>query len=70
VLFASHHLPDVASLADRIAIMVDGTVVAQGTLAELTRKAGVTWSTMGPPPIEVVYRVLVSRNRRHLREVA
>ena len=63
VLFASHHLQDVACLAQRIVLLVSGEVVADGSLAELAAAAGVPWSTgLTDPPIERVYRVLVSRS--------
>lgn len=65
VLFASHHLHDVACLAERIVLLVEGQVVAQGSVAELAAAAGVPWSaSLADPPIERVYRVLVSRSRR------
>jgi ABC-type multidrug transport system ATPase subunit len=70
VLFASHHLADVASLADRMAIMVGGAVAAQGTLGELARRAGISSPSTCLPPIETVYRLLVTRHRRPIREVA
>ncbi len=64
VLFASHHLHDVARLADRILVMVDGRVAAQGTLPELAAAAGVSWSeVMAEAPIERIYRILVGRQR-------
>jgi len=64
VLFASHDLYDVALLADRLVVMVDGRVVAGGTLAELAAAAGVRWSPDAvEPPIERVYRALVERGR-------
>ena len=66
VLFASHHLHDVALLADRIVVMVDGRVTAQGSLADLAAAAGVHWSARDEvldPPIERIYRVLVRRGR-------
>jgi len=71
LLFASHQLQDVAALADRIVVMVQGRVVAQGSLAELARAAGVACDAAPPElPIERVYRILVSRGRasaaRHL----
>ena len=71
VLFASHQLHDVAQLADRIVVMVQGRVVAQGSLAELAAAAGVSCEPAPPePPIERIYRILVSRGReavaRHL----
>ncbi len=70
VLFASHHLPDVAALADRIVVMVDGRTVARGTLAELAATAGVArGETMGEAPIDTIYRVLVTRGRAALRLV-
>lgn len=64
VLFASHHLHDVAALADRIVLLVDGCVVAQGSLAELAAAAGVQYHAgLAEPPIERIYRVLVRRSR-------
>ena len=64
VLFASHHLHDVALLADRIVLLVDGRVVAEGSLAELAAAADVPWSAeLADPPIERIYRVLVHRSR-------
>ena len=65
VLFASHHLHDVALLADRIVLLVEGRVVAQGSLAELAASAGVPWhASVADPPIERIYRVLVRRSRQ------
>ena len=65
VLFASHHLHDVACLAHRIVLLVGGEVVAQGSLPELAAAAGVPWSSgITDPPIERVYRVLVGRSRQ------
>lgn len=65
VLFASHHLHDVACLAHRIVLLVGGKVVAQGSLPELAAAAGVPWSAgITDPPIERVYRVLVDRSRQ------
>jgi ABC-2 type transport system ATP-binding protein len=64
VLFASHHLHDVACLAQRIVLLVAGRVVAHGSLPELAAAAGVPWSAgLTDPPIERVYRVLVERSR-------
>lgn len=64
VLFASHHLNDVAALADRIVVMVDGRVAAQGTLDELAAAAGVSRDDVGgEAPIDRIYRVLVTRGR-------
>jgi ABC-type multidrug transport system ATPase subunit len=64
VLFASHQLHDVALLAGRIVVMVQGRVVAQGSLAELAEAAGVACDAAPPePPIERIYRILVSRGR-------
>jgi ABC-2 type transport system ATP-binding protein len=66
VLFASHHLHDVACLAQRIVLLVAGQVVAEGSLPELAAAAGVPWSAgITDPPIERVYRVLVGRSRAH-----
>lgn len=61
VLFASHHLSDVALLADRIAVMVEGKLVACGTLEELAVRTGVSWDArVMDAPIERIYRRLVS----------
>ena len=69
VLFASHHLSDVALLADRVAILVDGVIEAHGTMAELARRAAVPWNG-GQPPLEAIYRTLVARSRGWKPEVA
>lgn len=64
VLFASHHLHDVALLADRIVLMIDGRVVAHGSIGELAAAAGIPWTADdNDPPIERIYRVLVRRSR-------
>ena len=64
VLFASHHLHDVAVLADRIVLLVEGRIVAQGSLAALAATAGVPFNAaLVDPPIERIYRVLVNRSR-------
>lgn len=64
VLFASHQLHDVALLADRIVVMVQGKVVAQGSLAELAQAAGIACDAApSEPPIERIYRILVRRGR-------
>jgi ABC-type multidrug transport system ATPase subunit len=60
VLFASHYLSDVALLADRIAVMVGGQLVACGTVEELAVAAGVPWDGRATQaPIERIYRILV-----------
>ena len=69
VLFASHHMADVAILADRVAILVNGVIEAQGTMAELARRASVPWNG-GQPPLEAIYRTLVGRSRGWKPEVA
>jgi ABC-type multidrug transport system ATPase subunit len=66
VLFASHHLTDVAVLADRIVVMVAGNVIAEGTLADLARQAGIAWSDRMPlesSPLDRIYRELVQKGR-------
>ncbi len=70
ILFASHHLHDVAALADRIVVMVDGRAAAQGTLDELAAAAGVPHGeAVAEAPIDRIYRVLVTRGRAGLRLV-
>lgn len=60
ILFASHHLSDVARLADRIGVMVGGRLVACGTIEELAYRAGVPWDARAvEPPIDRIYRALV-----------
>jgi ABC-type multidrug transport system ATPase subunit len=64
VLFASHYLSEVAQLADRIAVLVAGRLVACGTIAQLARVAGVPWDERGvEAPIERIYRTLVRGGR-------
>ena len=63
VLFASHHLVDVAALADRIVVLVDGHAVAEGSVAELLAAGGQSWNGRGVPPIEAAYRAIVTRTR-------
>lgn len=70
VLFTSHHLADVAALADRIAVMVDGSIIAQGTPADLARRAGFSGNPGAPPPLETIYRTLVAPGRSRILEVA
>ncbi|HEU5261765.1 MAG TPA: ABC transporter ATP-binding protein [Gemmatimonadales bacterium] len=70
VLFASHHLHDVAALADRIVVMVDGRAIAHGTLDELATAAGLPrGDAASEAPIDKIYRVLVTRGRAALRLV-
>jgi ABC-type multidrug transport system ATPase subunit len=70
VLFASHHLHDVAALADRIVVIVGGRVAAHGTLDELAAAAGVPrGEAAGEAPIDRIYRVLVTRGRARLHLV-
>ena len=70
VLFASHHLSDVAQLADRIAVMVAGELVACGTLEELAASTGVAWDRrVMDAPIERIYRLLV-RGRTRIQDAA
>jgi len=64
VLFASHHLHDVALLADRIVLLVEGLAITAGTIGELAAAAGVAWHPDDTdPPIERIYRILVGRSR-------
>jgi ABC-type multidrug transport system ATPase subunit len=63
VLFASHHLVDVAALADRMVVLVDGHPVAQGGVAKLVAEGGQQWNGMGAPPIDTAYRAIVTRAR-------
>jgi sodium transport system ATP-binding protein len=41
VVFSSHALEEVRTLCDRVVVLADGSVAAEGTLAELCRQAGV-----------------------------
>ncbi len=63
VLFASHHLVDVAALADRMVVLVDGHAVAQGSVKELLAAGGQAWNGAGVPPIEAAYRTIITRAR-------
>jgi ABC-2 type transport system ATP-binding protein len=45
VLLSSHLLGEVELVCDRVAILVDGTIVEQGTPAELTRPRGIEVET-------------------------
>jgi ABC-type multidrug transport system ATPase subunit len=64
VLFASHYLSDVVLLADRIAVMVAGRLVACGTVEQLAVAAGVAWDDRQVEvPIERIYRILVGARR-------
>lgn len=63
VLFASHHLVDVAALADRMVVLVDGHAVAEGSVAELLRAGGQSWNGKGVPPMDAAYRAIVTRAR-------
>ncbi len=63
VLFASHHLVDVAALADRVVVLVDGHAVADGSVAQLLAEGGQSWNGRGVPPIEAAYRAIVTRAR-------
>ena len=47
VLYTSHYMEEVAELCDRVAIMDDGAIVAEGTVAELVARH------TGPPEIEL-----------------
>ncbi len=40
ILYASHHLAEVAAIADRVVVLQDGRVVGDGTVAELAEQAG------------------------------
>ena len=65
ILFASHHLNEVARLADRIAVMVRGRMVACGTLEELAERTGIDWNPRVPePPIDRIYRALINGDLR------
>jgi len=64
VLFASHHLPEVARLAHRVLVMDAGRVVAQGSVEHLAATTGIPWDQHAvDSPIERIYRALVSRAR-------
>ncbi len=42
IILTTHYMEEAEELSDRIAIMIDGSFAAVGTLAEIERKAGVT----------------------------
>jgi ABC-type multidrug transport system ATPase subunit len=64
VLFASHHLSEVARLAQRVLVMVGGRVVAHGSVDHLATLTGIPWDRhAADAPIERIYRALVSRAR-------
>ena len=46
VLFSTHVLEIAEALCDRVAIMYQGTILAEGTVAELRQKAGLPGSTL------------------------
>jgi ABC-2 type transport system ATP-binding protein len=46
VLFSTHVLEIAQALCDRVAIMYQGTILAEGTVAELRQKAGLPGSTL------------------------
>ncbi len=46
ILFSTHVLEIAQSLCDRVAIMYQGTILAEGTVAELRQKAGLPGSTL------------------------
>ena len=55
VLLTTHYMDEAEHLADRLAIMVRGKIVAEGTPAELVRRGGATTIKFGlgtePPPV-------------------
>lgn len=40
ILFSTHHMEEVELLADRVGILADGRLVAEGTIPELLRRSG------------------------------
>jgi ABC-2 type transport system ATP-binding protein len=46
ILFSTHVLEIAQALCDRVAIMYQGTIIAEGTVAELRQKAGLPGSTL------------------------
>jgi ABC-2 type transport system ATP-binding protein len=46
ILFSTHVLEIAQALCDRVAIMYQGTIMAEGTVAELRQKAGLPGSTL------------------------
>jgi ABC-2 type transport system ATP-binding protein len=46
ILFSTHVLEIAQSLCDKVAIMYQGTILAEGTVAELRQKAGLPGSTL------------------------
>lgn len=63
LLFASHTLPEIEYLADRVAILKDGELVACGTPGELKSKSGTT-------TLEEAFAAITGHNARSLEEAA
>jgi ABC-type multidrug transport system ATPase subunit len=63
LLFASHTLPEIELLANRVAILKEGELVAAGTPAELKSKAGAA-------SLEEAFRVLTGHSAQALEEPA
>ncbi|MFQ5679490.1 MAG: ABC transporter ATP-binding protein [Gemmatimonadota bacterium] len=66
LLFASHRLDDVESLATRLLVLHEGGFVFDGTAAELLERAGIdvrVWLDRArPPALEEVMQALVARS--------
>ena len=59
ILFSSHVMQEIEILADRLAIIADGTVCAEGSVADLKKLAG-------KPSLEDSFMVLVEKGERRV----
>ena len=62
VVLASHQLAEVAKICDRVAIMNEGKLIAEGPVAELLEGRG--WLRLMVEPVEPVLALLRGRARR------
>lgn len=66
VIFSTHILPEVEALADRITIIHEGQIVAQGTQQELARQVWEKGETKEPLTLENIFiSLLMPKKVRH-----
>ncbi len=66
IIFSTHILNEVEVMADRIVILNEGRIVAQGTHAELSSKAGKPGA--GKMPLEQIFISLLSNTQKQFSE--